>query len=297
MIAPLALSVVALCASLQPHPTRGKTDDAQQYANSAQNPSAIPAITPSSNNQTQPAENQQHTTPLRDKFLERLIDPVTWFTFALAVFAWRTWLVYERQADVMTHSLAHTQEIERAYLTMSHAPPGLFGDALLEERLDNGLHDVSVSIKVQNNGNTPANVLTTFSMFFLTNGPLPAQPPYEGAADTRQISLVKGNSFHTFENRAIDATAIREIKRGALQLYVLAYADYTDKFGRRHRVGYARQYNPSADRRDSYENGRSIFGRKTWDNRNNLPFVAQPYYNYDCEIDEQGCPKHREEQP
>jgi hypothetical protein len=56
-----------------------------------------------------------------------------------------------------------------------------------------------------------------------------------------------------------------------------------DKFSIRHRAGYARVYSPEADRHSSYENGRSVFGRREWTQRNNLPYVLNKNYNYDRE--------------
>ncbi|MBE3039270.1 MAG: hypothetical protein IMZ62_10720 [Chloroflexi bacterium] len=182
--------------------------------------------------------------------------------------------------------LATNREIERAYVTMSHAPPGLYGAALIERATPGAAttRDISVSVKIANRGNTPATVTATSLTFWISNEPLPDTPPYADNAKPIRVSLVRDSSFHIFENLSMDTSGIEDISTSStLKLYVFGYVDYLDKFGRRHRAGYARVYSPSADRESSYVEGRSIFGRRKFADRNNLPFITTPGYNYDRE--------------
>jgi hypothetical protein len=84
-------------------------------------------------------------------------------------------------------------------------------------------------------------------------------------------------------------------------LYVLGWVEYTDQFGTRHRAGYARFYDQSADSRERYTRRQAVQvgnlrlpntvpDEAAYQARNNLRFVTNPRYNYDIEIDEQSNP-------
>jgi hypothetical protein len=78
---------------------------------------------------------------------------------------------------------------------------------------------------------------------------------------------------------------LNKIDLTTLNLFVFGYVDYVDKFGARHRSGYARLHDIRIDDPGHWDGG------KVPEKRNNLPFVTKPGYNYDIEIDENGQPK------
>ncbi len=184
---------------------------------------------------------------------------VVWFTFFLVGF---TGLLYW----VGLNAERSTKTIERAYVKMSHTEPGItwFG-------MEGGF---TLEMKVENFGNTPADVTDVLLRpIILKDGELlPNIPNYE-----RQRTI---NSFHTFlvkgdyffysnpELLSVGSSDERnKIISGEKILYVFGYVDYIDKFGTRHRSGYARRYIKGAN----VVNGRG----------NNLGFVSQRKYNYD----------------
>ena len=175
--------------------------------------------------------------------------------------------------------------IERAYLALSHHSPGIDIDPLIITGPGDARQNVGVYVGVKNLGNTPANVSHTLLQLFITNQVLPKFPPYDETLVKRMwINVVKTDDFTIFQNHVLDLVAIDQIRAGTLKLYVFGYADYIDKFGVRHRCGYARVYNPSDDDPIRYLNddGKTI-NQKAAAKRNNLKFVTEPNYNYDRE--------------
>jgi hypothetical protein len=190
------------------------------------------------------------------------------------------------QLRLMARTNRHLQVVERAYITMSHVPPGLTGDVLqLLGPLECARWDISIGVKVENAGNTPARVTGSSLDVVALKLPLPDRPMYAIESEPRDVFIVKGQSFHIYANVNIDGRVIDEVRARPDEMVFLAlgYVDYIDRFDRRHRLGYARFYSPSADRKESYSHGRAIFGRTKFESRNNLPFLLKSGYNYDRE--------------
>ena len=158
-------------------------------------------------------------------------------------------------------------------------------------------YDVEIHVAVKNLGNTPATVERTLVQFMFSDEPLPKDPPYKWAdAKITNIHLVKSDEFTVHGYWKIQSSAFESLRANRLmELYVFGCAEYRDRFGQRHRVGYARQYSVRADERHFYKKPRTVgqVDEAAWESRNNLPYVTQPGYNYDIEIDEQGNPKPR----
>jgi hypothetical protein len=199
---------------------------------------------------------------------------------------------------------------ERAYVAMSHHPPGI---RVHSERLpsDGGeerwRHNVTLRVKVTNHGNTPARVTRSLVQVLLTNDEFPQLPNYaEELARRGQVSLVKDGNYtittpYEFKSTggASFSAAFAELFTEGHRLYVIGYVDYIDKFDQRHRSGYGRIYQPSIDDRRSPEyqiqatvddgdvfignmqSRATRFDPMLYDARNNLAFLTQPGYNYD----------------
>jgi hypothetical protein len=189
-------------------------------------------------------------------------------TFVIAIATWLTYSVYR-------NILATNRQIERAYIKMSHLSPGLDIPSIIMTSSARPVprRDVSVRMSVRNHGNTPGEVTCGLVQLLFTDEPLPHRPAYdEKEARPARVFLVKGSSFKITKNWPIDADTIDRVCAGAMQMYVLGYVDYLDRFGGRHRAGYARIYNSRADR------------------GNNLPYVTEPGYNYDrIRQQDEGC--------
>jgi hypothetical protein len=172
-------------------------------------------------------------------------------------------------ADAAKASAEAVLLAERAYVDVSHAAPGLtIGD------------DIQVRFVIKNHGRTPANIcpLHAFPALGEPNATLPDSPMY-GTPATEQphVFLMPSDTTLVFVAfPAFPPDVMSQIATGERILWLLAYQDYVDRFGIRHRAGYCRRYIPTPLPGGS----------------NNLVFVANPGYNYDIEIDEQGRPRH-----
>ncbi len=158
--------------------------------------------------------------------------------------------ITKRQNEIIETQVAMVKEVERAYIAISHKPPGL-----------------------------------SFSKL-LPNHP----PYDHRLIQTTRASVVKGDHLDLFANVRIPASDIAKIKLGSMALCVLGYVDYIDKFGQRHRTGYGRRYEPSIDKNVPHIPRARWSHRlmpevddEVYSIRSNLPFVTQPGYNYNRE--------------
>lgn len=188
-------------------------------------------------------------------------------TAFLALFTW----LLAKSTDALRR-LAESQEnstktIERAYVKMSHHPPGLafapFGELVI----------CHLGIEVKNHGSTPARVTRIHSEFVFSemDDRIPRHPIYRGTNTvmTSGAFLVNGDSFNVPVETRVPADRFDVVNHGVgprLRLFVIGYADYIDAFNVRHRAGYARRFSPEAGREGL---------------PNNLVFVDFPRWNYD----------------
>jgi hypothetical protein len=243
------------------------------------------------------AQNQQPTTNGWGWFTNNGANwAIVALTFVLTVIGFFQWKASHK-------ANRHNAIIERAYVTMSHHPPGL----VIEDESDEGQgegwqHNIELHVVIDNLGNTPAEVTRSLLQILITDKPLPPDPFYDEAnhAIDTHVFLVKDNHFTIHKSWKMDANGIKEIRANPSRwtMYVFGYIDYTDRFGIRHRAGYGRRYEPWMDDRARYMTG----GRNDPDKfarRNNLTFILERGYNYDIEITRQGTARQgqRERQP
>lgn len=190
-------------------------------------------------------------------------------TIAIAAFTytlWRSteklWKAGEQQIalaqssiEATRRALEQTRTAERAYVKMSHMPPGL---------VPSTEGTLSVTMRVQNFGRTPATVTDVIVTPHLTRpgARLPDRPTYLGVSvfPTTQAFLVTND--HIFTTQAFPFPEWQYVIAGLWTLYLFGYVDYIDAFGERHRGGYARMLAP--DQRN-----------------NNLVFITNTAFNYD----------------
>lgn len=236
---------------------------------------------------TQPTPDQkQHTSD--NKAEQSYYDwfwPPVWSNWALilvamlaARIALRTLSVIERQAEAARVAAAAALEeakaitlSERAYVKMSHRPPGLKPIAASPV--------YEVHLQVKNFGRTPATVTSVVlaPKILSHDDPLPTTPEYTPGTGQhiRRIFLVREDEFFTYQHFTILSPDFGLIENGTKDLCIYGYVDYMDQFGTRYRAGYARRYDPRENIRPP------DISDEAFRNRSNLHYVTQPGYNYD----------------
>jgi hypothetical protein len=303
-------------ASQPPPPSAGEPDRAGQgQAEPAQEQSQIvgteqtPAVVRILPTPATEQEAAQEQAARYEETLNRWV--LAGLTFVIACFS--GWLIRVGYLQRRTYeaTLTASKAIERAYIGMSHHPPGIEPKSeRISSEPSRWKHQLSVRIKITNHGNTPARITRSLVQLILTNADIPRAPAYdERQARPGHVFLVKSDSFtittpyefqSSGEKRFSDA--FRELAEHGHRLYVIAYVDYIDTFGRRHRAGYGRLYEPAIDdpNRPDYRNYRPVpddahgverrllrqateFDPSLYAARNNLVLLTQPGYNYDRE--------------
>jgi hypothetical protein len=182
---------------------------------------------------------------------------IGWFTATL-------WVVNRRQGF-------DTRTIQRAYVKISHPPPGV-------ERLD-ASGNIWLTISIKNYGQTPATVSdVVLRPLVVPHGePLPRVPDYSMEIEWPVIRafLVTNDEFFLSRFCTISTDEMSKVKSLIFDLYLVGFVDYIDQFRQRHRGGYARQYQQMLDQRSRYATDIEFV------KRNNLAVVAQDGYNYD----------------
>lgn len=192
------------------------------------------------------------------------------FTWALARSTKRLWketkeasTIAKKSADAALKTAQNMEAAERAYVKMSHYPPGLVPVAA------SPLYDVRLRIK--NFGQTPATITSVVLTHRIVShaDPLPTIPEYTLGIGhvTRRVFLVRDDEFSTYQTFTILSPEFGLIENRTSDLCIYGYVDYIDQFGSRHRAGYARRYDPRGD---------VLTGDSS-----NLHHITQPDYNYD----------------
>jgi hypothetical protein len=181
------------------------------------------------------------------------------FTIVLTISTVLLWWATKNAANAARIAAEHIPTVERAYVKMSHAKPGL--------RINYPEQNFRVIVGVKNFGRTPARITDVrLKHIVLEKGEtLPIVPDYSkvGGEEAIEAFLVADDEF--FHDVTFDFVRSQaEVQDGTVTIYIIGYVDYIDQYGQRQRGGYARVYD--AER----ESG-----------SNNLVFVVQPNYNYD----------------
>jgi len=195
-----------------------------------------------------------------------------------AYIALRTLKVIELQTEATrTAATAALEEAkamtlaERAYVKMSHCPPGL------QQVANSPLYDIQLQIK--NFGHTPATVTGVVLTYKIVphEDLLPTVPEYGSGTGQliRRVFLVREEDFFTHQTFTILSPDFTLIENETNDICIYGYVDYIDQFGTRHRAGYARRYEPRANDARIYRTD------EAFRNRSNLMYVTQPRYNYD----------------
>jgi hypothetical protein len=221
------------------------------------------ATPPTSPQQTSPQDNTnpRRPNPYLDWGVNHVIAALTFVLAMLALFQWRTHI------DMLETS----RVVERGYVDISHDSPGL----------QIGPDNVRISFSVKNHGRTPASVSGLEMLLVLEEtNTLPAVPPYGSPPSKPPMAfLMPGERYHKWENRpGFPQEVWTLLAAGERHMWAIGFVDYIDKFGARHRSGYARKF----------------ISPPLPGSSNNLVFISNPGYNYDIEIDEHGQPRKQD---
>jgi hypothetical protein len=171
---------------------------------------------------------------------------------------------------------------ERAYVKMSHAPPGL-------RKVEDQPGIYVIEVVVSNFGRTPAIVTDALIKklplpFGQKLDPEPNYTPDPGEHVPPQAFLVKDDHF-SFHRRWVIGTGVERPapkQDPAIEFYALGYVDYTDSFGKRYRAGYARRYKSDRNIPDP-----EVYPtEEAYHRRSNLMIVGGERYNYDRCLDD-----------
>jgi len=205
---------------------------------------------------------------------------VALLTTVIAFASVMTWLVYRDMHQT-------NKAIERAYVTMSHLPPGAwFGPVVGAATSQPMQHrNIGVAVQIENCGNTPARI-TAIAIHPFIGDSLPEEPQYDGTTGDAAF-LVKSGTFQVQAITTRPPFQIDRILDGEVTLWMIGYVDYIDSFGGRHRSGYARVYDRIRDglavsaERENGAFAQHAFDANAFHTGNNLTFVTQRRYNYD----------------
>ena len=133
-----------------------------------------------------------------------------------------------------------TQTTERAYVKMSHTPPGaIFEPAKLK-----------VEVQIKNAGRTPASLKDLLLRHVVMDAgeDLPPQPNY-GATEpeTKEAFLAARDKIYVSRSFDMTTDEVEAVRRGSRRLVIYGYVDYVDVFENYYRAGYARAYERSRD--------------------------------------------------
>jgi len=161
----------------------------------------------------------------------------------------------QQTSKAMQVVLGQTRVVERAYVKISHEPPGV-----RFERMDMTIH---VKLRVKNFGRTPAHVTDVIlTPIILAPGErFPAVPSYRGteAYTATRAFLVADDKIFTQFVFPLTEREYDGVWAGQLSLHVIGFVDYIDAFGVRHRGGYARIYTPDFQNNLAFTTDNSAF--------------------------------------
>lgn len=280
LLGPILLLLCVGALSREPIPRGGESGKQPKAQTTEKKESSTPNVrstkdspvvvetlsTPKREDQTAHEHYEHHEKPFLDRLLSYATVALVAVTGALAFFTYFLWGATKKLVQETT-GIARTEL--RAYVKMSHIDPGL---NIV------GPSKITVTAHIKNYGRTPANVTDVLlKLHGVPKGESLADAPEYSSVrpreDAHAFLVAEDQFFHSGEFDLPGCAAAAA--GGNITLYLYGYVDYIDRFGARHRAGYARQYNPDLDNRSNYPDEGSFR------DRNNLIFVAKPGYNYD----------------
>jgi hypothetical protein len=197
-------------------------------------------------------------------------------TAGLVFYTLKLGAIARKQTRQLKRTNEQSRSIERGYVQMRAALPGLY-EVIDPGNRDQAHPDHMLKICVRNFGNTPATV-TDAPMWYavVDQRDVPLRPDQLNFPEDRRGNtafLAAGEEFFFFQRIPHE-----EFEPASAQfLWVYGYVDYTDAFGRNYRSGWARQYKRVRDDWRLYGGNRTEAFRL----RDNLSLIANDPNNYD----------------
>lgn len=240
--------------------------------------------TPESETAKQQITEQQEKESSRNRLIMWATIATALFNLVLAISTILMWRETEKAAVAAKKSANAALEAAtanklstRAYVRISSCPPGI---DFLTKKLPPYI-ELAANLEIKNYGETPAHITDIVIQAKLSEVDklLPCPPDYSGAKryPCSEAFLVRGASiFYKFFDDTMSPETITYIKEEKVILNLYGYVDYTDAFGKRHRGHFGQNYYPAYDKRENYRSDDEFKAR------NNLTFLMQSGYNYDC---------------
>ena len=252
-------------------PDNAKNASAQEQPGTIKAPYVVTISPPSDAEKKASDERQQRKEELDSRLVEYTKD-LSIFTKVLAgaaflqlfVFGYQAWklnqtvIATKASADAALKTAKNMEAAERAYVQMSHMPPGL--------EIQPGGGKCRIQMRIKNFGRTPARITGELLNISVRNKGerLPQEPDYKIPDGHELIAafLLTGDEIfapEVFEDGGLD---IPKLKSGEKVLWLFGYVDYIDQFDGHHRAGWARRYIPGPQ-------------------DETLAYITQDGYNYD----------------
>jgi len=183
----------------------------------------------------EPEQNSKWLDKLLDVTITDVINVI--IAAVIACFTIQLTTATVQMAIISRQQVETTRTIERAYVQLSHMPPGVwFGQ--------NG--EVSVQMRVKNFGKTPARTQrVNVEFLYLPDNIIPLDPPLINSLNAVLSFMLPNDEFFFTEERGVllGSEVVNRLMAGNGTLLVYGHVDYLDQFDRRHRAGYGRIYN------------------------------------------------------
>lgn len=165
-----------------------------------------------------------------------------------------------RAANAAKDSANAVMLAERAYVKMSHVPPGV-------RWFEKNKELFQIEVEIKNYGRTPASVTDVkLGAKLLENGELLREPFFYHVREAiPNAFLVTNEAFFHQGHFPLRGQDLDDAKSGTKKLWIFGHVDYIDTFKTRHRSGYVRVYIAIVD------DGK----------QNNLFYMTEARYNYD----------------
>ncbi|MCX6537437.1 MAG: hypothetical protein NT151_00680 [Acidobacteria bacterium] len=197
-------------------PTDQKHKDADQPGQPSPEPVASRQIIATTNNDEPATTHEQNKT---DRLADDLMNPITWITAVIALFACWQVIVYRQMRD-------HTKVVERAYIGVSHV-------RLTELREDSA----SIRMKIMNRGKTPGQVLGGNIWWSATDTPGSQLVELKKFIDVAPMLLTAEASMMC----SVDVPVGKEML-ATHTWWLSGEVHYEDRFGDVHEAGFGRRY-------------------------------------------------------
>ena len=222
----LLVCLVASCGALSTNTNSSEPDREQGRSSSLQEEGSAVTAVPDSPPAT---DDQQQASNLWEVFLQRLIDPVTWFTGGLLWLAILQYRAMRRQADYMLEGLAATQDAAKAAKKSADATLVLNQQWLITDhwRMEETEQRIDVHFALVN----PTSMAVTVT-YVMVRDIAPEGEAYQQESASVRVLLPHNWYGLTVTRPLQDATDRQRFADGKLRIIIIGLVGFTDAFGK-----------------------------------------------------------------